>query len=151
MLHEQEDGQQTADTTVSIEERVQRLELVVQQGVLDEQWNLGGLVCVALPVGQQRWEFFWRRWDKPCCLDGRSTFPDPVLGRAELARRPLATPHAGEQSSVHLADETNTEREFAQLAEAPFEGIDVVEDLLDVRIWGLAACFSFEYALASLK
>src|ERR1035438_7377910 len=140
MLDEQEHGQQTPDPPVSVEERVQRLELVVQQGVLYEQRDLDGLVGVALPVSQERRELSWRRRDEPRRLDRGSTFPNPVLGRAELPGRPLATPHSGEQPPVHIADETNTERELAQLAESPFEGVDVVEDLLDIRTRRLAAC-----------
>ncbi len=45
---------------------------------------------------------------------------------------------------MHVTNQPNAQRELAQLAEPPFEGIDVVENLLYVRVRGLATCLHLE-------
>jgi hypothetical protein len=70
--------------------------------------------------------------------------PLPPIQFWVLRNSPLAAAHAGEQPAVHIADQTDPERELAQLVETPFERVDVVEDLLHIRIWSLAARLHFE-------
>jgi hypothetical protein len=63
---------------------------------------------------------------------GAARRADPVLGLAELTRRPMASPHTLQELLVNLADEAKAYRQFLQAGQAAVHGSDVVHDLLDV-------------------
>ena len=86
-----EDGmdERPADAAIAIGEGVNRLELGMHQGGLD-QWSVGGTVEVVHEIGHQLGHPIGRRWDergadwRPC---GRS---DPVLHRSQAMMARLA-------------------------------------------------------------
>ena len=143
-IDEQEDGQQAADAAVAVEKGVQRLELVVQQRVLHQQGDIELRVRVALPVGQQAGKLLRRRRDEARCLDRRTGGSYPVLGGAKLTGHPLPAAYPGKQAPVHLADQAHAKRQLVHLTEAPLEGLDVVDDLLDVGAGRLVARLGLE-------
>ena len=115
---QQQRYQQPPDTTVSVEERMDRFKLHVGKGVRDQDGILRcRLVKGALErrhqVVDQRWR--WRH-------EVRVTWPgaaDPVLRSPELAGLLLASATAREQLFVHLANQTIRQREAAAESAIP--------------------------------
>ena len=78
-----QDEQQTAQPAVAVEKRVDRLELDMEQRVLDEQRHLRFFVGEPLPVGQRSGELGASGRHEARALERRTWRPDPVLRRPE--------------------------------------------------------------------
>ena len=142
---EEEHDQQPSEPAVAVEERVDRLELVVQQRGLDERWQSRVLVDEALEIAQQLGRSVRRRRHERGGLDRGAGRPDPVLGGAELARLAIPPADTGEDHGVHLPDEPGTEREGVEALQAGFHRPDVVDDLLDVGVRAAVAGLGVEH------
>src|SRR5580693_9363120 len=104
-VDEQECNQQPSDSSVPVEERVDRLELSVCQADFDQQRVGRGCVEEHLEVVQGLEHVGHGRWDE-CCGGERSALgTDPVLGPSELARRSLCATHAVQEAFVDLLDQ----------------------------------------------
>jgi hypothetical protein len=107
---QQKRDQQPPDTTVSVQERVDRFELHVSQrsryehGILRARLVKGALERRHQLIDQRR----RRRYEVRVPRPGPA---DPVLRSSELAGLLLASAPAGEQLFVHLANEAVRERE----------------------------------------
>jgi hypothetical protein len=104
-LDQEERDQQPAHTAVAVQEGVDRLELLVHQGALDQLREVVTVVEETLPVGEAVHHGVGRRRHIGC---GRRRAPgrtDPVLRAAELPGRGLVSPPPPHQPLVQLADE----------------------------------------------
>jgi len=111
---------------------VDRLELVVNQGALDQLGHVALMVGEAFEVVQTAAESVrWRRHEYRD-VEGVGRRADPVLGSSELSRLAVAAPHAGEKHGVDLTEQPHAEREVVEELQASVEGAHIVEDLLDV-------------------
>ena len=88
---EEEDDEKPSKTAVAIEERVDRLELVVQECRLNERGQLGILVDEPLEVTQQARELLWGWGNEGGGFDRGTSGPDPVLCRTEIAGLTVTT------------------------------------------------------------
>ncbi len=141
---EEEHDQETADTAIAVEERVDRLELVVHESRLDERRELRIVVDEALEIAEQTsklaggWRNERRRFYR------RAGRPDPVLRGAELAGLALPAAHTGEEYTMHFPDEAGAERQCFEPPQAKLHRPDVVHDLLHVGPEGFVAGFGVE-------
>jgi hypothetical protein len=83
LVYEKERDQQSSDSSVSIEKRVDRLELCMRDSTVDE-WRQRFVMDEALEV-VQRVEHLRRRWRHECrCVQWRVLCANPILRRSEL-------------------------------------------------------------------
>ena len=82
--HEEEDDEESAEPTVAVEERMDGLELVVEEGLLDERRQGRLFVDERFEIVEEVAEFirWWRNEGRG--LDRGAGRTDPVLRRAEL-------------------------------------------------------------------
>jgi len=137
-LDEVEHDEQTTETTVAVQERVDRFELVVQKRAPDEDGELILLVQEAFEIIQRVLHLSRRRrnierirW---------TTASNPVLGTAKLARRPFLATDASQEFLVHVSYQPVAQREVCQALETEFKSADVVEDLAPIGSLGKRLC-----------
>ena len=93
-LAEQERNQQPANTAVAVDEWVDRLELGVRQTAVDKDGETFGVVKKPLQVVEPRGHLIDRRRDEACRGQCATRRAKPVLGVAELSRRPVTSTYA---------------------------------------------------------
>jgi hypothetical protein len=132
---EQERDEQAAEAAVTVEERMDRLELRVRQRRLQEDRRLRRLIVEeALEVAHRRNDVAWRRRNEARVAGPRAA--DPVLRRAELARGHVATTSVGHEHPVDLAQQPARERKAAFDTREPVRHrLHVVERLGDLSSW----------------
>jgi len=134
-FHEKKGDEEPSDTAVAIQEGVDRFELLMHEGALDEVRKLP-VVQELLPAREALHHRIRRRRHVGCgrrCAASRS---DPVLGTAELPGRGLLASHSWHQALVELADQAQREGQVPQPLQAVFESGHIVADLPHVRIFG---------------
>jgi hypothetical protein len=101
--------EQTNDSAVAIQERVDRLELHVGKPGLDQRRQ--GIVRVQslLERGHELGHDLWRRRNEPGVAGPRA--PDPVLCAANGTGRLVGSAHSSHQAFVDLAQETCAQRQ----------------------------------------
>jgi hypothetical protein len=109
LLHEEEADEEAAKPAVAIQERVDRLELVMNQSAADEHGKARTLLVEELlPIGEGIHHLLWWRRHEGRILDRCSALTDPVLRPAELAGRLVGTGNAFHHPLVELTDEPET-------------------------------------------
>lgn len=125
--HQHQRDHQTSDPTVAVEERMDRLELVVGDGELHEQREVG-LVEELLQIAQRALHLAggWRHEDG--IVQGAAS--DPHRALAQLPRQAVLAPHAVEQTFLHPPEQPDRDGEpVADAGEAVLHREDVVVDL----------------------
>ncbi len=142
-LHEQRD-QQPADTAVSVEERVDRLELYMCQ----PDPNQGGKVAVFMPPllqGSKRaWNLLGRRRDES--LISGSAAANPVLQAADFTGQLVLAADAAHQNMAGVAQKADVQRQalrICKLSPAAGKGIRLVADFSDTD-WTIRPVRSLE-------
>ena len=130
-MDEQKRDQETPDSAVAVEERVDRLELRVRQTGVDERRERL-LVEKPLEVVQRHLHLRDRRRDESGLVQGRVLGPDPVLRAAELAREAVGATGPRKQLTMDLGDQAERERQVAQSSEPVVHRVDVPDDFLNV-------------------
>ncbi len=124
-LGQEQRDEQPADAAVAVDERVDRLELVVHERRLHEHRGML-LVEKPLPRVQALIHLLDRGRNECRLVEGAARRSDPVLRAAKLARRRVRTaPH---QDAVHLSAEAKTQRKGRKHLEPVVDGRDVVCD-----------------------
>jgi len=131
-LSQEQRDEQAADTAVAVEERVDRLELLVHEGALDEIGQARPVLQEELPGGERGHHLIDRRWHVGGGRQRGSRRTDPVLRAAELARSHVRAAHATHEALVQFPDETQGQRQVMETLEAVLERIDVVPHLAQV-------------------
>ena len=126
-----ERNQKPPNATISVQKRMDRLELVVRNGRADQVRHLN-LVIVPeeLQVAQQAREIFDRRRNEPSRREARAA--NPVLRRANLARHLVAAANAVQQPRMGLLQQTHGERQFGEFGNRLVHRPHVVVDLTPV-------------------
>jgi hypothetical protein len=129
-MHEVEDDEEATEPTVAVQEWMDRLELVVDEGATYEDRQGRSFVEESLEIGKHLCEQVRWRWHE----DGIGGTPpaNPIWGSTELARGSLLTAHAAKQLTVHVSEEPIAQREIPHLLESTLQGADVVRNLAPV-------------------
>ena len=110
---QKEGDQETAHAPVAIKEGMDRLELRVRKGAVDQYRKFALLMKESLEGSQGLVHFLDRRRD----IDGLSQrcplWADPVLGSPKLTRGPFSASHTSQQLPVDLSDQTERQRKCA--------------------------------------
>ncbi len=131
-MHQEQHDEQPAESAVAVEERVDRLELVLDQRSLHQRWQLGLLVHEALEVAEQVAQLVrWRRHERRR-LDRGAGCPDPVLGGSHLSGLTFTTPDPCQDRGVQLSEQAGADGQVGQPPKALLHRCDVVDDLFDV-------------------
>ena len=109
-LAEQECNEQATDTTVAIDERVDRFKLGVGKCAVDQHWERIAVVEESFQVVQGGGHCMDRGWNERRRMKVASRWPNPVLCSAKVTRSTIASPHALEQPPVDFSDQPQTER-----------------------------------------
>src|SRR5205823_5118365 len=100
---QQESDEQAAHTPVAIEERMNGLELVMNEGETNQRGQVRLGMEELLEHVERRVHLRNRWWNVGRVRNRRSGLADPILHAAKLARRAALAANAGQQLRVHLA------------------------------------------------
>src|ERR1035441_2863965 len=137
-LAEQQGDEQPPDPAVAVEERMDGLELRVDQPADDQEGEARvqtvSSMDVLLEGTDGLFHHLGRWWDEGSLRQGAPGRPDPVLGGSELPRVPLRTTPLAQQVGMDLAQQTAAYRQRGEALEPVGERGDVVDHLLHVHL-----------------
>jgi hypothetical protein len=111
-MDEQEGDQELPDTTVTVEEGVDGLELRMREAHVNERRKLMVMEEALVVVERLLHLVDGRGYERRFC-ESRVLWADPVLRLTELAGPAMRSADAGQELSVDLGDEAMRERKVA--------------------------------------
>jgi hypothetical protein len=131
-LAEQEGDEKAADAAISVEERVDGLELDVGEADLDQLRKVGRGMEELFKIAEELRNILGRRGDEGGVVQRAASRANPVLGATQFAGSESSAANALEELFVDLPDQADRQREFLEALQAVVHGRDVVDHLIDV-------------------
>src|SRR5262245_11053871 len=133
---EEKRDEQSADTSVAVKKRVDRLELRVGDSYLDEQRDVVILVQERLEVSKSRGHLLWRRRNKRGVCERRASRSNPVLSPSQFTGRQMRSPRPVEKLRVNLSNEPSRDGQSCQAGQSVIHRLHVVHHFIDIA-WNL--------------
>ena len=141
-LDEEQGDDQPANTSIAVEERMYRFELIMRERYCHQRRQIG-FVQELLPCRKSRFHFI-RRWGDIGSRFGRAArLADPVLGFSKFPARRMMSANAGHQLFMKLFDEAHADGQFLEPRYAVLQGDYVVTNLPQIIGASFDDCSSF--------
>jgi hypothetical protein len=128
---QEERDHEPANTSVSVQERMDRLELRMCKSGVDERWQ-AAVSQEGFEVPEDFEERVRGRGDVERVVERAALRTDPVLGVPKLAGLAILTANPRHERGVDLLDEAQRQWQVVQAPQALVHRADVVDDLLYV-------------------
>jgi hypothetical protein len=132
LLDQKQRDEQTPHSAIPVQERMDRLEVLVDEGALDELWELIPLVQELLPSREGFLHFVRWRWNIRRGLGRTPRRANPILRPSEFPRRRPLPSHPSHKALMQLPHKAERQRQTLKALQAVFQCRDVVSYLFHV-------------------
>ncbi len=134
LFHQVQGDQQTTDSPISVQEGVDALKLVVNEGGPDQHIKAVAGVEVLFKVRHRLLHVRWGGRHIPGGLQGTARPANPVLREAEFPWALSCPSRTLHQDGVGVSNQAVAERKRRSLCNGIFDGLDIVDDILNISI-----------------